>query len=236
MSYCAQYSLARSDCSVSRFAGWFAWAVFDPREPSTETFVMLRPGYSTRRIAAELKANGIIRSEDAFILWHYLHRGRSLKAGEYLLRKSSEHRRSAQAPGARRRLFPHRRHSRRLHHVRYCARHRGCRAWTCAGFPKGRAIGYRANLRTSLRSATSLEGYLFPETYQFSRMMTMREMAAAMVCQFQRGTTDRIDCGNRRVSQRKTPPQNCEIRTYMRGGHQPELPTQMRLRPNSNAP
>ena len=33
-------------------------------------------------------------------------------------------------------------------------------------------------------SATSLEGYLFPETYEFSRMMSMEEMAAAMVCQF----------------------------------------------------
>ena len=33
-------------------------------------------------------------------------------------------------------------------------------------------------------SAPSLEGYLFPDTYQFSRMMTMHEMAETMVCQF----------------------------------------------------
>src|SRR5208283_1273244 len=33
-------------------------------------------------------------------------------------------------------------------------------------------------------NAHSLEGYLFPDTYQFSRMMTMQEMAAAMVKQF----------------------------------------------------
>jgi len=32
--------------------------------------------------------------------------------------------------------------------------------------------------------AHSLEGFLFPDTYQFTRMMTMRDMAAAMVCQF----------------------------------------------------
>ncbi len=32
--------------------------------------------------------------------------------------------------------------------------------------------------------ARSLEGYLFPETYEFSRMMTMHDMAAAMVKQF----------------------------------------------------
>ena len=48
---------------------------------------MLRPGYSTRRIAAELKNAGVIHSEEAFILWHYYHHGRSLKAGEYLFDK-----------------------------------------------------------------------------------------------------------------------------------------------------
>ena len=32
--------------------------------------------------------------------------------------------------------------------------------------------------------ARSLEGYLFPDTYEFSRMMTMQEMAGAMVKQF----------------------------------------------------
>ena len=32
--------------------------------------------------------------------------------------------------------------------------------------------------------ARSLEGYLFPETYEFSRLMTMHDMAAAMVKQF----------------------------------------------------
>src|SRR6516225_804269 len=68
-------------------ASWFAWAVLTPVEPTGQTFVMLRPGYSTRRIAAELKSAGMIRSEEAFILWRYLHRGRSLKAGEYLFDK-----------------------------------------------------------------------------------------------------------------------------------------------------
>jgi UPF0755 protein len=32
--------------------------------------------------------------------------------------------------------------------------------------------------------AHSLEGYLFPDTYEFTRMMSMREMAGAMVRQF----------------------------------------------------
>ena len=58
-----------------------------PIQPSGQTFVMLRPGYSTHRIATELKGAGIIRSERAFVLWHYLHHRRSLKAGEYLFEK-----------------------------------------------------------------------------------------------------------------------------------------------------
>ena len=36
-------------------AGWFAWAVLTPVQPSGQTFVLLRPGYSTRRIAVELR-------------------------------------------------------------------------------------------------------------------------------------------------------------------------------------
>src|SRR5260370_41952273 len=48
---------------------------------------MLRPGYSTRRIASELKAAGVIRSEEAFILWRHLRHRRSLQAGEYLFDK-----------------------------------------------------------------------------------------------------------------------------------------------------
>ncbi len=65
-------------------AGWFAWAISTPTEPAGQTFVLLHPGYSSRRIAAELKSAGVIRSEEAFILWHYVHRHRSIKAGEYL--------------------------------------------------------------------------------------------------------------------------------------------------------
>ncbi len=71
-------------------AGWLTWAVLTPAEPPAPTFVLLHPGYSTRRIAAELKAAGIIRSEEAFVLWHYVHRKRSLKAGEYLFDKPAD--------------------------------------------------------------------------------------------------------------------------------------------------
>src|SRR6202011_6295697 len=70
-------------------AGWVGWALRAPSAPAGQTFVLLHPGYSTRRIASELKAAGVIRSADAFVLWHYLRHKRSLKAGEYLFEKSA---------------------------------------------------------------------------------------------------------------------------------------------------
>src|SRR6478672_9472220 len=73
--------------AIFAVAGWLAWALLSPTEPSGQTFVMLRPGYSTRRIATELKNAGVICSKEAFILWHYYHHGHSLKAGEYLFDK-----------------------------------------------------------------------------------------------------------------------------------------------------
>ena len=165
------------------FAGWFAWAVLSPVEPSGQTFVMLRPGYSTRRIAAELKSSGLIRSEQAFILWHYLYRGRSLKAGEYRFDKS------------RNMIDVHNRLARGDVYFRTVVVPEGftmfdiARAIETAGLGPAEDFLKVAQSDTALiadfaPNAPCLEGYLFPDTYQFSRMMTMDEMAAAMVKQF----------------------------------------------------
>ena len=140
-----------------------------PTEPAGQKFVMLRPGFSTRRIAAELKTNGIIRSEDAFILWHYLHRRRSLKAGEYLFDKSRNvvdvHRRLARGDVYFRTVVA-RKASR-------CSTLRGRskpQDWAGCRFPEGRE-SIRHSSRSRARGAVS-RGLSFPDTYQFSRMMT----------------------------------------------------------------
>jgi UPF0755 protein len=164
-------------------AGWFAWALLTPIAPSGQIFVMLRPGYSTRRIAAELKTNGIIRSEDAFILWHYLRRRRSLKAGEYLFEKP------ANMIDIQKRL---RRGDVYFHTVvvpEGFTMFDIARAIEAAGLGPAEDFLKVAQSDTALIAdldpgAQSLEGYLFPDTYQFSRMMSMQEMAAAMVKQF----------------------------------------------------
>jgi peptidoglycan lytic transglycosylase G len=164
-------------------AGWFAWAVLTPAEPAGQVFVMLRPGYSTRRIAAELKNAGVIRNERAFMLWHYYHHGRSLKAGEYLFDKPSN------IIDIQKRL---RRGDVYFHTVVVPEGYTMfdiARAVEAAGLGPADDFLKVAQSDTGLIAdiapgARSLEGYLFPDTYDFSRLMTMHEMAAAMVKQF----------------------------------------------------
>ena len=164
-------------------AGWFAWALLTPVEPSEKTFVMLRPGYSTRRMASELKSAGVIRSEEAFILWHYFHRHRSLKAGEYLFE------RPANIIDLQKRL---RRGDVYFHTV---VVPEGFTMFDIARAMEAAGLGHADDFLKVAQSdsaliadlapnAPSLEGYLFPDTYEFSRMQTMQEMAAAMVRQF----------------------------------------------------
>jgi len=169
--------------AVIAAGGWLAWALLSPVSPSGQTFVMLRPGYTTKRIASELQSAGLIRSKEAFILWHYYHRGRSLKAGEYLFDKP------ANIIDIQKRL---RRGDVYFHTV---VVPEGYTMFDIAQAIESAGLGSAADFLRVAKSetwlisdiaphATSLEGYLFPETYQFSRMMSMQEMAASMVKQF----------------------------------------------------
>jgi len=164
-------------------AGWLAWALLMPTTPATSTFVILRPGYSTHRIAVELKNAGVIRNQHAFIFWHHLHRKRSLQAGEYLFEKP------ASARDIHRRLA----HGDVYFHTVVVPEGFTmfdiARAVEAAGLGPAQDFLKVAQSDTALVSdlapaAPSLEGYLFPDTYEFSRMQTMHEMAAAMVKQF----------------------------------------------------
>src|SRR6202166_1144028 len=164
-------------------AGWFAWALWIPIAPPPQTFVMLHPGYSTRRIAYELKRAGVIRSEEAFILWRYIRHRSSLKAGEYLFEKP------ANTIDIQKRL---RRGDVYFHTV---VVPEGFTMFDIARAVEAAGLGPAADFLKAARTdagfvadlapgAPSLEGYLFPETYQFSRMQTMHHIVAELVCQF----------------------------------------------------
>src|SRR5437667_9922985 len=60
-----------------------SFALLAPTAPASQQFMLLKPGTSTRQIAAELQRVGAIRSANAFLLYHYLRGRRTLKAGEY---------------------------------------------------------------------------------------------------------------------------------------------------------
>jgi UPF0755 protein len=162
---------------------WFGWALLTPTSPPAQTFVMLHPGYSTRRIARELRGAGVIRSEQAFLLWHYFHRRPSLKAGEYLFDKA------ASAKDVHQRL------ARGDVYFHTVVVPEGFTMFDIARAVEAAGLGPAAEFLRVAQSDTaligdmapgahSLEGYLFPDTYQFSRMQKMPEIAAAMVCQF----------------------------------------------------
>jgi UPF0755 protein len=168
--------------AVLVFGAWLAWGLLLPITPSGQKFVMLRPGYSTRRIARELRASGVIRSSRAFVLWHAFHRHPSLKAGEYLF----EHEANA--------VNVHSRLARGDVYVHTVVIPEGFNMFDIAAAIHDAGLGdaqqfLRAAEDKSLISdlapeAPSLEGFLFPSTYEFTRTQSMREMVGEMVKQF----------------------------------------------------
>jgi peptidoglycan lytic transglycosylase G len=169
--------------AVLAVAGWLAWALLPPIAPPGETFVLLRPGYSTRRIARELHAAGVIRSSEAFVIWHYLHHRHSLKAGEYLF----DHAASA--------IEVHRRVARGDIYVHTVVIPEGYTMFEIAQAIQDAGLGSSqdflkvATNDTALIAdlapdAKSLEGFLFPNTYEFTRTQNMEDMAEVMVKHF----------------------------------------------------
>ncbi len=168
---------------VIAVGGWVAWQVYVPMTPPANTSLLLHTGYSTRRIAAELKKAGVIRSALAFRLWHAWHRKPSLKAGEYVFEREATLRQV---------------HERIAHGDIYFhvvtipegyTMFDVARAMEDAGLGSAADFLQVAETQTQLISdlapeAKSLEGYLFPNTYQFTRTQSLEEMAATMGRQF----------------------------------------------------
>lgn len=163
-------------------AGGAAWLVYTPFGPEQETFVDIAPGSSAVHIGRQLEEAGVIRSRYAFYLVRRLKRGKLL-AGEYRFD-----------------------HPVTVNDV-YTRIVRGDVYTVSIVVPEGANvfdIGERleqAGLGTQQQfveqqarethliadldpGAKSLEGYLFPDTYRFTRKATTAQIAAAMVHQF----------------------------------------------------
>jgi UPF0755 protein len=164
-------------------AGWAAWSVYTPVAPPANQSVLLHSGYSTRRIAIELKKAGVIHSVLAFRLWRQFHPKVSLKAGEYLFE------RAANVPEVYDRI------ARGDVYFHVVTIPEGYTMFDVAKVMEDAGLGTSdqflkiAQTRTDLIAdlapeAKSLEGYLFPNTYQFTRTQTHEEMIGTMVKQF----------------------------------------------------
>jgi len=162
---------------------WFTWAALLPVAPPQTTFVLLHPGWSTRHIAQALQREGIIRSSTAFLMLQYAEGLMTLKAGEYKFEEP------ATALDVRRRLV------RGDVYARTVVVPEGYNIYDIAAAVEQAGLGPAADFIAAATSDTSLirdfdpdakslEGYLFPDTYQFTRIDSAHDIAAAMVHRF----------------------------------------------------
>lgn len=168
-------------------AAILAYLFFTPFGPHTETFVDIPSGTSSTLIGAQLAKSGIIRSQYSFDLLRAYKSG-TLKAGEYRFD-----------------------HAAPLSEV-YARLLKGDVYTVAVSIPEGfnifdiaqaveaAGLASKADFLAAERShtelistwspnAASLEGYLFPDTYHFSRHATPEQMLATMVRRFRQTTT-----------------------------------------------
>ena len=163
-------------------AGVAGWAIFTPFGPSAETFVEIPTGSSTTRIARQLEAAGVIRNQLAFDVWRWVRRGK-LKAGEYRFDR----------PMPLTEVYE--RIARGEVYTVAVTVPEGATVFDVANRLEQAGISTRkefldeqprlAELVSDIDpQAKTLEGYLFPDTYRFSRRASATQIATAMVHRF----------------------------------------------------
>ncbi|HLW83130.1 MAG TPA: endolytic transglycosylase MltG [Candidatus Acidoferrales bacterium] len=164
---------------------WLRWELARPYRgfSAAQVFVDIPRGTSRWSIASLLQRDGIIHSRLAFLLVSERHRKHVLQAGEYLFNQ----------PQTPRQVFDQIAGGHIYVHVvvvpegwtmfDIAAELQRQRLCTKAEFL---AVAQDPSLvRNFAPHAKSLEGFLFPSTYQFSRNASPEEMAATMVREFQ---------------------------------------------------
>ncbi len=156
--------------------------VYLPYGPTQETFVDIPAGIGTQGMASLLEQAGIIRSRYAFEAMRLVHGG-TLRAGEYRF----DHRASLIEIYVRMRKGDV--------YTRTLVVPEGFNIFDIAQAVETAGLGSHADFLAAERKhielitewnphAESLEGYLFPDTYRFSRHYTPQMMLAAMVKRF----------------------------------------------------
>jgi UPF0755 protein len=164
-------------------AGWLAFSLYQPVGPLTEKFVLVRPGSSARRIATDLQNAGLIRSSTAFLALHSYQGRPPLKAGEYRFDHAADA------------FEVHDRLARGDIVIRALVIPEGYNIFEVAAAIEAAGLGTQRQFLDVARSdlslvsdldpaASSLEGYLFPDTYHFTRTQSVHDIAATMVRRF----------------------------------------------------
>lgn len=164
-------------------AALLAYGLLLPAGPNQQKLVQLKSGSSARHIAAELKKAGVIHSQYAFLFWHYTHGHKPLKAGEYAF----DH------PARLRDVYD--RLVRGDIYVHYVIIPEGYNIFDIAHALEDAGLGRHEEFLQVARTdvslvrdldpqAPTLEGYLFPDTYRFTRTQSMHDIAAVMVHRF----------------------------------------------------
>jgi len=164
-------------------AGWLAYTLDQPIGPLTEKFVLVRPGSSARRIATDLQNAGLVRSSTAFLLLHSYQGRPPLKAGEYHFDHAADA------------FEVHDRLARGDIVIRALVIPEGYNIFEVAAAVEAAGLGTQKQFLDLARSdlslvsdldpaARSLEGYLFPDTYHFTRTQSLHDVAAVMVRRF----------------------------------------------------
>jgi UPF0755 protein len=158
-----------------------AWLVFTPFGPSSETLVTIPSGSSATAIARRLEDSGIIRSRYAFDLVR-VWRHSKLQAGTYRFDQ----------PQSVTDVYSQIAHGEV--YTKTLTVPEGSNIFDIAARVEQAGLGTRTNFLDAAKqtaliadldpAATSLEGYLFPDTYRFAPNATAAQIAAAMVHRF----------------------------------------------------
>jgi UPF0755 protein len=166
-------------------AAWLVWALLLPTKPEQTQILLFPTGSSSKAIAQSLADHGVIRSAKAFMLLHYVQPSRKLKAGEYKFDREAT---ALQVLNriARGDIYAHTvvvPEGFNMFDIAQAVEAAGL--GTADDFLK-LAQSETALVRTYDSQAKSLEGYLFPDTYQFTRTQSMHDIVATMVRRFDR--------------------------------------------------
>jgi UPF0755 protein len=170
-------------------AALLVYAFYVPAGPTQEKLVKLKSHTSARHIAAELRQAGIIHNEYAFLVWHYAHGRRVLKAGEYAFSH----------PARLKEVYE--RLVRGDIYVHTLVIPEGYNMFDIAQAIEDEGLGKRVDFLNVAHSdvslvrdldpqAPTLEGYLFPDTYHFTGTQSLHEIAAVMVRRFRQAARE----------------------------------------------